>query len=117
MAIVKVKVERYKGEYPLESDRPMDAFEWRLIKKISGYMPMTIDAGFAGDDPDLYIALAVIALLRAGKIRKEEALLAAAIFDSAPVSDESFIVLDFSDETEKEELAAVSAEEADLPQA
>lgn len=107
MATVRVNVERYKGEYPLESDRPMTALEWRWIKKLSGYMPMTIDEGFAGDDPDLYIALAVIAMARAGKIRREEVTLAANVLLEAPV-DGSSIVLDFSDE-EKDEIVEEEA--------
>lgn len=42
--------------------------EWGWIKRLSGYMPLTLDEGFAGGDPELYAVFATIALWRAGKI-------------------------------------------------
>lgn len=66
---------RFDGEYDLgDNDRVFNGREWHWIKKISGYMPLTISEGFAGRDPDLFVALAVIAMCRAGKIRRESAL-------------------------------------------
>ena len=106
-------IERYNGEYPLDADVPMTGLDWRWIKKISGYMPMTVDEGFAGDDPDLYVALAVIALHRAGKIRGPEALLVADVLVNAPVDGET-ITLDFTDEEEAEKAALANEGQADV---
>lgn len=75
---VTINVKPYTGEYPLDlEDKPLTTLEWRWVKKISGYLPLTIGEGFAGSDPDLFIAFAVIALIRHGKIVKEQALLVA----------------------------------------
>jgi hypothetical protein len=86
----------------------MTGLDWRWIKKISGYMPTTIQEGFAGDDPDLYLALSIIAMHRAGKIRTTEALLVAEALADAPWDGKS-ITIDFSDEE-----AAAAAEKAQL---
>lgn len=68
-------VRPFDGEYPLDlEEEPLTTLEWRWVKKISGYLPLTMADGFAGGDPDLVIALAVIALRRGGKIQKEQAL-------------------------------------------
>src|SRR5262245_47326884 len=42
--------------------------EWGWIKRLADYLPLTIGAGFAGRDPELFAVFAVIALRRAGKI-------------------------------------------------
>lgn len=71
-------VRRYEGEYDLDlEDEALTTLEWRWIKKISGYLPLTLPEGWVGGDPDLFLAFAVIAMRRAGKIHKEDALLAA----------------------------------------
>lgn len=76
--IVIAESRRYEGEYDFDVvDDPLTTLEWRWIKKISGYLPMTFEDGFVGRDPDLFLAFAVIALRRAGKVDKDEALLAA----------------------------------------
>lgn len=78
-------VGRYDGEYELDLEEPAPStLEWRWIKKISGYLPLTIEDGFRGGDPDLYCALAVIALYRGGKIRKDEALTVADTLADSP---------------------------------
>ncbi len=110
MAKVIVNVERYKGTYDLDPEVPMTALDWSWIKKISGYLPLTVDAGFEGDDPELYVALAVIALHRAGKVRPNEAVAAAALLMTGDYG--TSIVMDFSDENEKEALA--DEEQADV---
>jgi hypothetical protein len=65
-------IRPWDGEYDLVSDRAFNAREWRIIKQHSGYLPMTVSDGFAGEDPDLFVALAVVAMIRAGRIRREE---------------------------------------------
>ena len=85
-----VKVEglgRWDGTYELnEGDRAFNAREWRWIKQISSYMPGTISDGFAGEDPDLFIALAVIAMSRSGKIERHQALAVAEQMAEEPVT-------------------------------
>lgn len=65
-------IRPFDGEYELDTDRAFSSREWHWIKRISGYMPLTIREGFAGGDPDLYVALAVIAMARAGKVARED---------------------------------------------
>jgi hypothetical protein len=59
----------YDGEYEFDiAEEPLTTLEWRWIKKIAGYLPLTVDEGFRGADPDLFLVFAVIALCRNGKI-------------------------------------------------
>ena len=48
---------------------PFTTREWGWIKKHSGYLPLTVEEGFRGADPELITVFAVIALHRAGKIQ------------------------------------------------
>lgn len=75
---------RYDGEYMLDTDRAFNAREWNWIKRIAGYMPATISDGFNGGDPDLYVALAVIAMERDGKIDRAEAVRVAEMIAEIP---------------------------------
>lgn len=76
--IVISDARRYDGEYDFDlADESLTTLEWRWVKKISGYLPLTIGEGWVGGDPDLFLAFAVIAMRRAGKIGKEDALVAA----------------------------------------
>ena len=75
MAKMVIKgVPPYDGEYELDEDRAFNAREWNWIKKVSGYMPLTIGEGFAGGDPVLFVALAVIAMARSGKVERADGL-------------------------------------------
>lgn len=81
----------YDGNYELDDDRAFSTREWRWIKQISGYMPLTVGEGFKGGDPDLFVALAVIAMHREGKINRDVVLdvaeaLAEAPFDGAAIT-------------------------------
>jgi hypothetical protein len=102
VATINIDVQRFKGSYPFDAGEPMLAIEWRWIKKISGYLPLTIGDGFAGQDPDLYIALSVVAMHRAGKIRREEALAVADLLADAPV-DGKAIEFVFDEEDEQQD--------------
>jgi len=82
---VAVTVGRYQGEYELDFGEPFTNLEWRWIKKISGYLPTTFDGGVRGRDPDLYVAFTIVAMVRAGRIRRDEALMVAEEFDDLPV--------------------------------
>lgn len=69
----------YDGRYPFDLDEdPLTNREWHWIKVLSGYMPLTLAEGYRGGDPDLLCAFAVLALVRARKIERDEA---AAVFD------------------------------------
>ena len=85
--IVIEGVRRYDGEYDFDiAGEPLTTLEWRWIKKISGYLPLTVSVGWMGEDADLFVAFAVIALHRAGKIDKDEALVVASRFDDSPTA-------------------------------
>ncbi len=81
-------IPAFEGEYDLDiSDQPLNALEWRWVKKVSGYLPFTIDDGLAGGDPDVVIALAVIAMQRAGKITRDQVLQTADQLADMPFDD------------------------------
>jgi hypothetical protein len=89
--IVVTGITPYDGKYELDGDRAFSTREWRWIKQISGYMPLTVGDGFKGGDPDLFVALAVIAMNREGKIDRDDVLdvaetLAEAPFDGAAIT-------------------------------
>jgi hypothetical protein len=82
---IVLNLPRYKGEYELDlEDSPLTNLEWRWVKKISGYLPLTMADGWKGGDPDLFVAFAVVAMARAGRIQKEEALTVADSLMDAP---------------------------------
>lgn len=89
---IVVKIPPYEGEYDFDlSNEPFSTMEWRWIKKIAGYLPLTIQAAFDGGDPDLFLAWAVIAMRRAGRITEADAYrvadeLARAPFDGVGIS-------------------------------
>ena len=69
----------WDGRYPFDLEN--SAFttrEWGWIKRHSGYLPLTVDEGFKGADPELITVFAIIALARAGKIQTAQA---AEVFD------------------------------------
>src|SRR5262245_19736101 len=81
-------VAPFDGAYPLDIDEaPLTTLEWRWIKQLSGYLPMTITEGLAGGDPDLIVALAVIAMRRAGRITREQVLMTADQLADVPFDD------------------------------
>lgn len=89
--IVISGIRPHDGEYELDVDRAFNTREWMWIKKVSGYLPMNVQEGFAGGDPSLFVALAVIAMCRSGKIERNEGLrvadeLAEAPFDGAAIT-------------------------------
>lgn len=99
MATIVIKgIRPYDGEYELDGDRAFNAREWRWIKKVSGYMPLTLSDGFAGGDPDLYVALAVIAMCRAGRIERDDGLRVADELSEAPFDGATLTLV--GDETE-----------------
>lgn len=84
-------IKPYDGEYPLD-DSEFTTREWSWIKKISGYLPMTAEEGFKGGDPELFVALAVIAMVRAERVQKSDAMsVADRLSDSAFGSALTFV--------------------------
>jgi len=71
--IVISGVMPWDGRYPFDiADNEPTTREWGHIKRLSGYLPTTIEDGLRGADPELICAFAVIALRRAGKIQNDE---------------------------------------------
>jgi hypothetical protein len=67
-------VRRWDGRYRFDiAENPPTTREWGWIKRMSGYLPMTLEDGFRGGDPELVCAFAVIALRRAGRIENDDA--------------------------------------------
>ncbi len=91
-AIVITGVQPFDGTYELDLENsPFTTLEWRWIKQTAGYLPGTVAEGFEGGDPDLIVALAVIAMHRAGKIRKEDATRTADQLADVPVDGASIV--------------------------
>lgn len=89
--IIVSGIRPYDGSYDLDPERAFSTREWRWIKQISGYMPLTVADGFKGGDPDLFVALAVIAMNREGRVDRDQALevaetLAEVPFDGASIT-------------------------------
>lgn len=95
-------IKPYDGDYELDTDRAFNAREWRWIKKVSGYMPLTVQDGFAGGDPDLFVALAVIAMCRNGKVDRDEGLRVADELAEAPFDGASIVLV--GDQAEVDEV-------------
>ena len=104
MAEIKITgIRPYDGSYDLQEERPFSTHEWHVIKRVSGYMPLTIQEGWAGGDPSLVVALAVVAMCRSGKINRDRALAVAEQLGEAPF-DGAAIAVDFGvDAVEDEE--------------
>ena len=104
MASIKVEgMGRFDGEFDLGvDDRAFNGREWHWIKSISGYMPATIRDGFEGSDPDLFIALAVIAMCRSGKVDRDRGLQTAEQMMEEPYTGTSITLI--GDEVEAEEV-------------
>jgi hypothetical protein len=66
-------VKPWDGRYEFDLlDAELTTREWGWIKRHSGYLPLTVDKGFAGADAELFACFAAIALRRAGRIQAEE---------------------------------------------
>ena len=102
--IVVKGVPPYDGEYELDTDRAFSTREWHWIKKIAGYMPLTVGEGFAGGDPELFVAVAVIAMCRSGKIRREDALQVAEHIAEAPYELTTITLVGGAQEEAEDEL-------------
>ena len=71
--IVISGVKPWDGRYEFDiAGQELTTREWGWIKRLTGYMPLTIDKGFDGGDPELFAAFAAIALRRADKIEGPE---------------------------------------------
>ena len=66
--IVIEGVRPYDGRYEFDLEgRELTTREWGWIKRLSGYLPLTIEEGLT--DPELITVFACIALRRAGQGR------------------------------------------------
>lgn len=69
--IVIEGVPPWDGRYDLSGEFTIREYGW--IKRFSGYLPLTVEDGWAGGDPELFCAFAVIALHRANRIQPPQA--------------------------------------------
>jgi hypothetical protein len=96
--VVVTGMGKYSGEYDL-GDRSFNAREWRWVKQMSGYLPLTISEGFAGMDADLMLAVAIIGMARDHKIQRDEGLEVWETMSEMDTTDAS-IILTAGDEVE-----------------
>jgi hypothetical protein len=65
--IVVTGVRPYDGRYEFDLEgQELTTREWGWIKRLSGYLPVTVEEGLS--DPELIVVFAVIALRRSGKV-------------------------------------------------
>ena len=65
--LVIENIPPYEGRWPFDLERAeLTTREWGWVKRLSGYLPLTIEEGLA--DPELITVFACIALRRAGKV-------------------------------------------------
>lgn len=95
-------IRPWDGEYELDDDRSFNTREWAWIKKVSGYLPLTIQEGFAGGDPSLFVALAAIAMCRSGRIERDQGLRVADELSEAPFDGASITLV--GDTVEEDEV-------------
>lgn len=93
MAKMVVRVPGFAGEYELDEDRAFTTNEWRWIREVSGYMPLTIQDGFAGGDPTLFVALSVVAMHRSGKLREDQVVDTAQRLGNVPFDGEAITMI------------------------
>lgn len=86
--IVINNIAPYDGEYELDLDQALSTREWRWVRQISegGIKLGQLDEESLAD-PDFIVALAVIAMHRAGKVPREKALEVADALADAPLDD------------------------------
>lgn len=109
MAKVIVHVAPFEGEYDLNvAEQGWTTVELRWIKKLSGYLPLTLDEGWEGGDADLFNAIACIAMYRAGRLKKEEVLKAAEILEDYPMGEAVTFEPDEAEDEEDDEEGKVS---------
>lgn len=95
-AETKIKIRHippYDGEYELDFEAPFTAREWRWLKQIGAIYPRNLERALNDADIDLFIALAVICMVRAGKIAREDALDVAERLSDAPFDGSSIELL------------------------
>jgi hypothetical protein len=83
--IVIEGVPPYDGRYEFElRDRAFSVREWGWIKRHTGYLPLTLDDGLAGVDAELLAIFGIIALVRAGKVVRDDVAAVWERFADAP---------------------------------
>lgn len=66
-------VPPYDGKYEFDlRDAAFTVREWGWIKRHSGYLPFTLWDGLQGSDAELLAVMALIAMVRAGKVDRRD---------------------------------------------
>lgn len=108
---IVLNTPRYKGEYTIDFDDPVpSALEWRWVKKISGYTLATAADGYNDADPSFFVALAVIALARAGRIHEDQVYTVADELTRLPFDGETLSYIGSGGEEESPTEAAPATE-------
>jgi len=85
----------WDGRYEFDlAEQELTTREWGWIKRLSGYLPMTFGDGLGGVDPELICVFAAIALVRAGRIQKDEVVDTYNRFADEPFRDSIFLEAD-----------------------
>lgn len=71
LVIEGVKPWDGRYEFDLENNE-LTTREWGSIKRLTGYLPLTVEEGLTGADPELFACFAALMLCRSGKISLRE---------------------------------------------
>ena len=98
--IVVEGVRPYDGRYEFDLEgSPLTTREWGWIKRLSGYLPLTVDEG--ARDPELIVVFAVIALRRAGKVEPRDVPAVFETLSDAPFGSTVTMETDVVEEEDK----------------
>lgn len=71
--IVVQGVKPWDGRYEFDIvDNELTTREWGWVKRLTGYLPLTVEQGLEGGDPELFACFAALMIRRAGKIGNGE---------------------------------------------
>ena len=99
--IVVEGVRPYDGRYEFDlAGQELTTREWGWIKRLSGYLPLTVEEGLS--DPELIVVFAAIALRRAGKVEPKDVPATFERLSDAPFGAAITMETDQSEEVEEE---------------
>lgn len=81
----------FNGSYELDLSVPFNHAESHIIKQVSGLRGGEIEEAFDANDTDLLVALALIALYRAGKFERRQVRQVEDVLMSAPLGGLTFV--------------------------
>ena len=110
--IVIEGVRPYDGRYEFDlAGQELTTREWGWIKRLSGYLPLTVEEGLS--DPELIVVFAAIALRRAGKVEPRDVPQVFERLSDAPFGSAITMETDVAEEVEEKSPPPESSNSSD----